>query len=208
MPTTSQPSRFRTAATTEESTPPDIATTTRVAAGSFGRSRLLSMGRSCGLERPLGLYSHCGLLLPGRRPAVPAGAWLKPAGRAAPADRIRAQKIWEFNTFGFAAAGPDLAPLALEQTGARGGSISHLGGTPAASRRRRRRLGRRTRAAGRRGLDLRGPGGARGRRARGLAAGACLRRGHQPAGREDRRGRSPDPDLATDPGGVHDPDCR
>src|SRR3954454_16479884 len=99
MPTTSQPSRFRTAATTEESTPPDIATTTRVAAGSFGRSRLLSMGRSCGLERPLGLYSHCGLLLPGRRPAVPAGAWLKPAGRAAPADRVRTQKIWEFNTF-------------------------------------------------------------------------------------------------------------
>jgi flagellar hook-length control protein FliK len=48
--------------------------------------------------------------LPGDRP--------KPAGRAAPADRARAQKTCEFNAFRFAAAGPDLA-LSLSSRRAR-----------------------------------------------------------------------------------------
>src|SRR4029077_9250807 len=41
MPTTSYPSDFNSAAVTEESTPPDMATTTRVSCGRPSRSRLL-----------------------------------------------------------------------------------------------------------------------------------------------------------------------
>src|SRR5882757_4903142 len=43
MPTTSYPSDFNSAAVTEESTPPDMATTTLVSCGRPSRSRLLSM---------------------------------------------------------------------------------------------------------------------------------------------------------------------
>src|SRR6266850_8006086 len=41
MPTTSYPSDLNSAAVTEESTPPDMATTTRVSCGGPSRSRLL-----------------------------------------------------------------------------------------------------------------------------------------------------------------------
>src|SRR5215212_12025746 len=40
MPTTSYPSARKSAAVTDESTPPDIATTTRVSCGLVGKSRL------------------------------------------------------------------------------------------------------------------------------------------------------------------------
>src|SRR4029077_210879 len=43
MPTTSYPSDFNSAAVAEESTPPDMATTTLVSCGRPSRSRLLSM---------------------------------------------------------------------------------------------------------------------------------------------------------------------
>src|ERR1700687_5223369 len=43
MPTTSYPSDFNSSAVTEESTPPDIATTTLVSCGRPSISRLLSM---------------------------------------------------------------------------------------------------------------------------------------------------------------------
>src|ERR1700712_2359762 len=43
MPTTSYPWDFNSAAVAEESTPPDMATTTRVSCGRPSRSRLLSM---------------------------------------------------------------------------------------------------------------------------------------------------------------------
>src|ERR1700759_2258188 len=43
MPTTSYPSDFSSAAVTEESTPPDIATTTLVSCGRPSISKLLSM---------------------------------------------------------------------------------------------------------------------------------------------------------------------
>ncbi|CAI8395748.1 MAG: Uncharacterised protein [Hyphomonas sp. TMED17] len=43
MPTTSYPRAFSKAATTELSTPPDIAATTRVSDGGFGNPKLFSM---------------------------------------------------------------------------------------------------------------------------------------------------------------------
>src|SRR5215510_14828426 len=43
MPTTSKPSALSSAAVTEESTPPDMATTTRVSRGEPSTSRLLSI---------------------------------------------------------------------------------------------------------------------------------------------------------------------
>src|ERR1700758_469455 len=53
MPTTSYPASARSAAVTEESTPPDIATTTRVSDGRPSMSRLFSIavpfGRRCRL---------------------------------------------------------------------------------------------------------------------------------------------------------------
>ena len=43
-PTTSYPSDFNSAAVTDESTPPDMATTTLMSCGRPSRSRLLSIG--------------------------------------------------------------------------------------------------------------------------------------------------------------------
>src|SRR5262245_38045474 len=64
MPTTSYPALFRSPATTEESTPPDIATTTRARAASPGSSIA-----SCTVRMTL---SHNFMLVPGRRQRVMA----------------------------------------------------------------------------------------------------------------------------------------
>src|SRR5262245_48208780 len=57
MPTTSKPSCLSSAAVTEESTPPDMATTTRVSCGRPSTSRLLSIGVCFQLLRPASIGS-------------------------------------------------------------------------------------------------------------------------------------------------------
>src|SRR4029077_1684091 len=67
MPTTSYPSDFNSAAVTEESTPPDMATTTRVSRGEPSRSRVLSIAVLSGAtycaappDKPMGSgRAHC-----------------------------------------------------------------------------------------------------------------------------------------------------
>ena len=51
---TSKPSSCSSAATTDESTPPDMATTTRVDRGGLAKSRLFTRYPECGSERRAG----------------------------------------------------------------------------------------------------------------------------------------------------------
>src|SRR6266403_1196940 len=89
MPTTSYPSDFSSAAVTEESTPPDMATTTLVSCGRPSTSRLLSIGASVMMERHLGRRPGTHYYMfgpPGRNVGAPRfGPWRAPLqGRPRP----------------------------------------------------------------------------------------------------------------------------
>src|SRR5713226_3947976 len=96
MPTMSNPASFKSAAVTDESTPPDIATTMRWAAGSPGRSMSRSgriephppeigfqprrAGERCGQCRKAALTAAPGELLVERRGSVAREALVVGAG--------------------------------------------------------------------------------------------------------------------------------
>src|SRR5580698_5691940 len=88
MPTTSYPSAFNSAAVADESTPPDMATTTLVSCGRPSTSRLLSIGASVmdgeqRLRRGPGTHYYM-FGPPGRNVGTTVGATESTAGRPRP----------------------------------------------------------------------------------------------------------------------------